>query len=167
MTNIMLDLETLGTKPNSLILSIGAVKFGGGEILDTFYERVDVKSCIDYGLEIDPDTIMWWLQQSEEARKEICKPGQPLNAVLTWFAEWAFDPQLQVWGNGVAMDNIILTNAYEAVKIPRPWGYKGDMCYRTIKNLNPEIKIEQGGIYHNALDDARSQALHLMKMIKI
>lgn len=163
----MLDLETMGTTPNSVILSIGAVKFGDDEIKDSFYERIDAKSCLDYGLEIDVGTVMWWLQQSEEARKEICKPAQPLNAVLTWFAEWAYSPDVRVWGNGATMDNIILSNAYFKVKIPRPWSYKGDMCYRTIKNLYPDIKIEQLGVYHNALDDATSQAKHLMKMIKI
>lgn len=167
MTNIMLDLETLGTTPNSVILSVGAVKFGNGEILDSFYERVDPSSQTKYNLEIDPKTVQWWIQQSEEARKELGLPGQPIEAVLTWLAEWMFDIDVRVWGNGATMDNVILTNAYNKVGIPRPWSYRGDMCYRTIKNLYPDIKIEQGGVYHNALDDARSQAIHLMKMIKI
>jgi inhibitor of KinA sporulation pathway (predicted exonuclease) len=163
----MLDLETLGTSPNSMILSIGAVKFADGEILDSFYERVDPSSQTKYGMEIDPKTFQWWIQQSDESRKELTLPSQPIEAVLSWFAEWAFDPEVKVWGNGVAMDNVILTNAYNKVGIPRPWSYRGDMCYRTIKNLYPDIKIKQEGVYHNALDDARSQAIHLMKMIKI
>ena len=33
----MLDLETLGNKPGSVIVAIGAVKFGNDEILDRFY----------------------------------------------------------------------------------------------------------------------------------
>jgi len=36
-TQIMLDIETLGTRPGSVITSIGAVKFGGGEITSDFY----------------------------------------------------------------------------------------------------------------------------------
>ena len=39
-TQIMLDLETLGTKPDSVIVSIGAVKFSPTEIYDSFYEHV-------------------------------------------------------------------------------------------------------------------------------
>jgi len=167
MVNCMVDLESLGTEPNSVILSIGAVKFKDGEIYDEFYERIDPQSCIDYGLEVDIRTVMWWLQQKEDARNEVCKPGNPLNVVLIHFAEWCYSSDVRVWGNGATMDNTILANAYKKVKIPKPWGYKGDMCYRTIKNLNPDIKIEQTGVYHNALDDARNQAVHLMKMIKI
>ena len=165
--NIMVDLETLGTSPNSMILSIGAVKFGNGEILDSFYERVDPNSQIKYNLDIDANTFKWWLQQSDDARKELTLPGQPIEAVLNWFAEWAFEVNVRVWGNGATMDNVILSNAYHKVGIPRPWSYKDDMCYRTIKNLYPDMKIEQNGVYHNALDDAKSQAIHLMKMIKI
>ena len=45
----MLDLETLGNKPGSVIVAIGAVKFGGGEIIDSFYERVDAESCVNLG----------------------------------------------------------------------------------------------------------------------
>jgi DNA polymerase III epsilon subunit-like protein len=35
----MLDLETLGQKPGSVIVAIGVVKFGNGKIIDSFYGR--------------------------------------------------------------------------------------------------------------------------------
>ena len=34
----------------------------------------------------------------------------------------------------------------------------------TIKNLSPDIRIETSGTRHNALDDAVSQAHHLIKI---
>jgi DNA polymerase III epsilon subunit-like protein len=40
-TQIMLDLETLGKSAGSVIVAIGAVKFWGGLILDSFHARVD------------------------------------------------------------------------------------------------------------------------------
>ena len=40
--NIMVDLETMSTRSNAAICSIGAVKFEGTEILDTFYCTVDL-----------------------------------------------------------------------------------------------------------------------------
>ena len=45
----MVDLETMSTRSNAAICSIGAVKFEGKEILDTFYCTVDIKSCKDCG----------------------------------------------------------------------------------------------------------------------
>lgn len=55
--NIMVDLETLGTKPNSAILSIGAVAFDDQGLHDEFYCNVDLISSIACGYEIDADTV--------------------------------------------------------------------------------------------------------------
>lgn len=158
----MLDLETLGTKPGSVIVAIGAVKFGQGKILQTFYERVDAESCVDCGLKIDASTVMWWLKQSEEARMEICKDGEPLSMVLDMFGDWLGGQDTEIWGNGANFDNNLLAAAYDITGIPLPWKFSNDRCYRTVKNLHPEILIPRTGTHHNALDDATSQAMHLM-----
>lgn len=161
----MLDLETLGTSPGSLILAIGAVKFSQGEITDTFYQRVDPQSCISVGLKMNVSTVMWWLTQGDEARLEITKPGQLLGEVLQDFSDWLNDPAAAIWGNGAAFDNVLLSVAYEKTGIPRPWKYSGDRCYRTIKSLHPEVLIQPMGTLHNALDDAKAQAVHLMQIL--
>jgi hypothetical protein len=48
-----------------------------------------------------------------------------------------------------------------------PWKYWRNRCYRTLKNLHPEVPIERTGIYHRALDDARSQAVHAMQLLRL
>jgi hypothetical protein len=51
MTDIIIDIETLSTKTNALILTIGAIKFNRKESIkdikdmETFYLRVDIDSC--------------------------------------------------------------------------------------------------------------------------
>jgi exodeoxyribonuclease VIII len=164
-TQIMLDLETLGNKPGSVIVAIGAVKFGNGEILDSFYERVDAESCIAAGLKLDVSTVLWWLTQNEAARLEITKPGQLLTAVLIRFAAWVGDKDAEVWGNGAAFDNALLAAAYDATAMPRPWKFSNDRCYRTAKNLRLDVPLARSGTHHNALDDAESQARHLMLIL--
>ena len=73
--NVMVDLETLSTKNNATILTIGAIKFnlkdapGEGE-QNTFYMRVNLDSCKELGLDIDKNTEKWWNEQSPEAREE-------------------------------------------------------------------------------------------------
>lgn len=161
---IMLDLETLGTTPGSLILSIGAAKFGDGKILDTFYASIDPQSGIDAGLTMDVPTVMWWLQQSDAARAAITKGGEDICSILFKFAAWAGEDAI-VWGNGASFDNVLLSVAYDKTKLKRPWKHSGERCYRTVKNLYPEVLIEPYGIHHNALDDAIAQALHLMRML--
>lgn len=163
---VMLDLETLGTTPGSVILSIGAVRFGGGEIIGrSFYERVDPQSCVDAGMTIDVATVQWWLCQSDEARRELTLPGLPLTNVLRRFADWLADEDAEVWGNGAASDNVWLADAYRRTGIPTPWSFRNDRCYRTIKSLHPDVPMVQVGDHHNALDDAVSQANHLMRIL--
>ena len=162
---IMIDLETLGQTPGSVIVSLGAVSFGGGQILGEFYERVDAESGVAAGLTLDPATVLWWMKQSEESRRELLQPGGKLSEVLLRFAYWVMDDDAEIWGNGASFDNVLLASAYDAVRLPQPWKYYNDRCYRTVKNLHPKITLAQTGVHHNALDDARSQALHLMEML--
>ena len=163
----MLDLETFGLKPGAMIRAIGAVKFQNGEILDTFYMRIDPKSCEDVGLRLDVSTMMWWMKQSDAARKEMTDPGEPLTFVLARFREWLSPGPRQVWGNGADFDNALLEAAYAATGCPAPWSYRDNRCYRTIWNLFPALPYEKPTISHHALEDAKAQAKHLIKILAL
>jgi DNA polymerase III alpha subunit (gram-positive type) len=165
-TQIMLDLETLGNTPGSVIVSLGACTFSNGKIVDEFYERINAGSCAALGLHLDASTVVGWMGQNDHARAEIQKPGGQLRAVLSKFSAWASDPNACVWGNGATFDNVLLSVAYTHAGLTRPWKYSNDRCYRTVKALYPETKIDRIGTFHNAIDDAKSQALHLMEIIK-
>ena len=71
-----------------------------------------------------------------------------------------------MWGNGAEFDNVILSQAYKNVEKEVPWQYYNNRCYRTVKNLFPHIEMERVGAHHNALDDAKSQAEHLLGIIR-
>jgi len=71
-----------------------------------------------------------------------------------------------VWGNGASFDNAILANAYHKTHLDLPWQYYNNRCYRTIKNCYPNIKLSRAGTLHKALDDAKSQAMHLIEIFK-
>ena len=167
MNNIMLDLETFATGENAVIVSIGAVYFGPDVIGDQFYITIDPASCTQYGMEMNPKTIQWWLTQSEKARIEVATKGVPVEEALISFIDFynLTGKTPNIWGNGVGFDNIILRNAYTKTGIPCPWSYKQDMDYRTLKIMNSDIEIERQGIEHNAVDDAKSQAEHLIKIL--
>ena len=173
MYDIMLDLETLGHGNNSVILSIGACYFDHrtNAVIVTFYENVDPESCVKSGLTVDVSTIIWWMQQGEEARKMFTKPVKPLREVLIAFSKWiegiGGKETIRVWGNGAVFDNVLIRSAYKAVGETPPWSFRQDACYRTLKNLFPETKAPPFiGVAHNALDDAVYQAKHLMAIMK-
>jgi len=159
----MLDLETMGTYSNAAIVAIGAVKFGPEGIEDRYYAAVDLQSCLNVGLSVTGPTIDFWLRQPDKARNALLENKWPLDIVLDNFAEWVGKDAI-IWGNGAPFDNSILASAYRACTKPQPWKFWNDRCYRTIKNIAPEIRIERIGVHHNALNDAESQALHLINI---
>lgn len=163
---VMLDLETMDTGPNAAIVSIGAVKFDSAacEISGTFYTNVDLQSCLDAGLAVSGDTVMWWMEQDDDARAAL-RNGTPLGTALRSFSNWCGD--VPVWGNAATFDNDIMRNAYEKAGLPCPWQYWNDRCYRTMKNLFPAVpKPPANKQAHNALADAQWQTLHLFEILR-
>ena len=167
MSEVMVDLETLGNGSNAVIISIGAVAFdpASGQISSEFYMVVDPQSCVDVGLKMDVSTVMWWMNQSDEARSAFKKAGVPLEVALQEFKAW-YPQSASLWGNGATFDNVILSNAYTLAGINRPWHFTKDRCYRTLKALRPDVKQDRVGTHHNALDDAKFQALHACKLLR-
>lgn len=182
MRNNMVDLETLGKVPGCAILSIGVVAFAfghvehGEEIMDSgFYTVVNRQSCFDNFLHSDPETMTWWDDQSEAARvvlhesMELSKSTplpdalDALNAYVTSFG----GKDARVWGNGSDFDNAILAAAFHACGKKPAWNFWNNRCYRTLKNLDMRgTKAERVGTYHNALDDAKTQALHARQIAR-
>lgn len=167
VTDVMLDLETMGTNLDSPIVAIGAVGFNQFEIFDEFYMVVDMQSCFDLGFVPTGDTIRFWLQQKEEARRErYLDKGVHLSDALLKFANWlSLDrSNYRMWGDGAAFDNAMLRYAYKICGLTLPWRRWNDRCYQTKKADYPEIEAEYQGVYHKAIDDARNQAAHLIKI---
>ena len=168
---VMLDLETMGNGPDAAIVAIGAVAFDieAGALGPCFYCRVDLSSAINAGGVMDADTVCWWMAQDDDARAEIIADDRkPIGAALAAFSSWlqsTADPEPHIWGNGAGFDNVILRGAYQRSGIPAPWAWRHDRCYRTIKALNRDIRINVAGIKHHALDDAINQTVHLLDIL--
>lgn len=172
MNNMMLDLETLGTSSNAAIVSIGAVYFDPttNTLGNEFYADIDLKSAVAFGGQIDADTVIWWLGQSEDARKALYLPHQTTTAVnilttLESFAEFCV-PKVHIWGNGVDFDNVVLGNAYKRAEMEMPFSYGKNRCFRTMKAMLPSVNVNREGTHHHALDDAKHQARYLMAAMR-
>lgn len=159
MNHLMIDLETMGSKPTAPIVAIGAVFFDpqSGEL----------------GAIPDGDTILWWLKQSSEARAAICTDNTltisaALSELSTFISRNSENPRyLKVWGNGATFDNVIIRASYERAGKVCPWPFWNDSDVRTIVLLgrqldfDPKVNMPFDGIAHNALADARHQAKYV------
>lgn len=169
MNNVMIDIETLGTAANSVILSIGAVQFDDvGCLGEEFYSNINIDSCLERGLVVEGRTILWWMGQSDEARAALGTGELSLPAALRGLAD-AFDwRDTLVWCNGLSFDLPILDTAYRACKMAAPWAYYNGRDYRTLKNevdreVFKALEVKPSAA-HNALEDAKAQALTLLAL---
>ncbi|AFH22695.1 exonuclease [environmental Halophage eHP-32] len=153
---VMIDIETLGREPGCVICSIGGAKFDTREVGETFEASVDITSCQEFGLEIDAETLTWWLTQSSEARAQLVG-GDGLADTLADLNRFIGDAD-EVWANSPSFDLAILEAAFESCGVSAPWEFYEERDFRTIKNLGIDHGIEQEGIEHDAVDDAVHQA---------
>lgn len=175
MNNIMVDIETIGTGPGCIILSIGAVAFdpNKNQIGSKFYRVVNYQSCKRIGLFADPRTLQWWDMQSSQSRNIIkqskSKDAQNIFDVLMDFNNYIKmynkNNDVMLWGNGSDFDNAILQYTYARLAICPEWKYYNNRCFRTLCSLFPKQDIKRIGVYHRADDDAMSQALHTIKLL--
>lgn len=180
MNHIMLDIETLDTEPTAVVLSIGAVAFDpqGDSLVGApaFYvEANDLKFQQDMGRTVSAETVKWWMQQNVLAKRVFSESPDPailrLSTIDMLISFDAFilangGDKALIWGNGSDFDNIIVGSLYTDFEMKRPWTYNRNRCFRTMKALVPNIKADRQGVYHNALDDAISQAGHLQLIMR-
>jgi len=193
--HVMIDLETLGTASDALILSIGAVKFrlDGNIYHPFFYRNISISDSLRLGCTVDHSTLDFWLRQPEDARKALSNPTRdPLFTVLTDFEDFydnGGDTVKYVWSNGTDFDISILSNTYKKDQLKTPWFYTKARDYRTVIALAKDIKgyekhpnytesilddnydnpgkVLYKKIKHNALDDAIYQAHCLIEAYKL
>ena len=171
--HVMVDVETMSTKTNAAIVSIGAVIFDPRHnvVTDkTFYVELNWRDQdFDHDRDIDPETQTWWRTQTEHARKAL---GGTVNLVegLTQFRDWllANNPNdVKVWGNGPTFDISIIESAMAATRIEVPWRFWNIRCCRTIKDMygtqRGALREGRNVASHNALEDAQQQAHDVCK----
>ncbi|WP_422050166.1 3'-5' exonuclease [Shimia sp.] len=164
--HVMIDLETMDTAPSAAIVAIGACRFDHDGIKDdTFYRRITLQSSVNNGGTIGADTVIWWLKKSDAVRQEAILAEHSEHNALRDFRDWLQEVDTSgIWGNGAMFDNAILGQAYRRYDLNPPWPFWADLCYRTMKSQSPHVKLTRKGTHHNALDDAMSQAQHLIEI---
>jgi len=167
MDNLMVDIESLGTKLNSVITQIGACYFSKeGEIGDKFLVNIDIQTCLDLGLEIQKRTLLWWLERVHLIT--WTKETLGLSKALFKFREFCQkNKKAKVWCHAT-FDIPLLENAYEKLGQRLPFSYKLVRDIRTLVDLS-RIKREKGKEdpkTHNALDDCIYQVNYVVNCLK-
>lgn len=168
--DVMLDLETLATTPDCVILTFGAVKFDpfdGTKPMDQgIYFRVNVDQQIELGRRVDDDTVAWWGRQNDAVREEAL--GEHDRVELEEFARQLnkfIANATRVWAQGPTFDIVILENLYRQLGKPTPWQFYKIRDSRTLLKALGDDR-EPGELLHNALADCVSQAQAIQSAVK-
>ena len=175
---VSLDIETLSTHKNAVVLSIGActVSLDKDERRKDFYCMLDVQSQIDAGRHVSFSTLAWWMRQDDAAKAVVFRDDieklpvtRALTALRTWLVSLGNVP---VWTKGPAFDGAILESLAEDFKQPPSWAYRNHRDLRVIEEAAAMSKDDsvyesyhdavssarKNRVAHNALDDAIMQA---------
>jgi hypothetical protein len=190
--SLMIDIEALGKRPHGAIVSIGAFLFnqdGADEPVSPaidapdrcFHAVVNLQDALDHGFKIDADTLQWFLKQSNQAWSVLLEKGKPIESVLHAIARF-YEPQRRerstlprVWGYPSHYDCVLVEDLFRASSIACPWDtHRAPRDVRTLldtvesitgwsdkrlKALKPQV-----GTLHNALDDAKGQAIWVQRL---
>lgn len=170
MNHVMIDIETLGTKPGAVILSLAAVQFDlSGKIGEMWAGNINIQEQLDKGSVIEAGTLLWWERQDKEARDAAYvlssnTAEQMLNAFAIWYRTLGLE---YPWGNSARFDMGLLENLYLRLNMQPPWKHYNERDCRTIEFLAPSIRkaIERTGA-HSPIEDCKYQIEYVTKTLK-
>lgn len=183
--HLMIDIETLSGRPDALVLQVGAVLFEPAMgTLQAPGRKWDLRTDEqenDWHRDIEARTVLWWAQQSAEARTAVLQvPSRERVHPAQCLVELGdlIDAAEYVWARGPAFDLAILNSLYAAVQaattglVPdrKPlfpfWKWRDE---RVLRDLLDAVGYGQQrhGVAHDALDDAVSQANNVLRAYEV
>lgn len=140
--DIMVDLETLGTKADSTIFQISAVAFDitSGDHLNIYDRTADISKNENWEMNVSGSTIKWWLNVNKELFTKLLHQGKGSSReLLEDFHEWLSGLgrhfEIHLWSNGILFDNNMIRTQFENMGLQYPVKYKHDRDLRTLVDL--------------------------------
>lgn len=169
MKHVMIDFETLATSPNAAVIQIGGVYFDpeNNTLGEQFKTNVNWNSLTG---ELDPNTIKWWLGQSDAARASILDTENTKvmdeTRAFREFNDFLMRAR-SIWSHAT-FDFVILTNTLKRLGIKPSFSYKAGKDIRTLTHLAnlPKQGGKREGVHHDALDDCKFQVQYCVECIK-
>lgn len=169
MNHLMIDIETLDTRPTSVVFQVAFVVFANPEvgkeleILNEGIFHLDILEQVLAGRTIDPGTVKFWQEQDEGSWRRQPKDISRSLFMFEHIAKIMGDHGIGwVWSNSPSFDAVILRSLREDLNIPWQFpSFRSDMDMRTLKQLLSSLgKMKEAPSFettHQALQDCYDQ----------
>ena len=162
MSDVMLDIETLSTTNNSVVLSLGAIKFNPFTLQEAHAElecRVTIDDQTALGRDISDSTLEWWGKQPAEVQEAAFSADGRISAVDTCHALNKFIVgSNKIWCQGPHFDICILESLFKQCGVHTNWQYYQIMDSRTLFSVHGDLRPKDRSSLHNAVEDCKAQA---------
>lgn len=162
--HLMLDIETASSRNDAVVLTVGVLRFDPyGDASGDYANHWVIPFSDNKGGHIDLDTIKWWMEQTDEARKAAwldtrgVAPTSPTSEAPFWNIVEMLNTAEHIWANDPDFDCTVMRSFMERNSVQWRW-YRKHRSLRTLKAMFDIPFIEPIGTAHNALDDCRYQA---------
>lgn len=169
---IMVDLETLGKGPDAVVTQAAFKAVYADDpdetvAFESYYLPIEPQT--ELGRRMDPETVVWWMNQEDKARRKFDKNiGGDVHTLISMVNSFIRDIQVviddaddyEIWARGPQFDVVILESLFESVATKAPWSYRNVRDLRTlmaITSVKSENVKSDDIVKHVALEDCRFQ----------
>ncbi len=159
----MLDIETLATTPDAVVMSVGVVKFDpqSGTPYNKTLWRPDIDEQTERDRHVSDSTLEWWGRQADHIQEDaFSDEGRiPVTEFMKELNRYCVGMD-KIWCQGPQFDMLILENLYIQWGHHFGWQFWQVMDCRTLFQLmpvDPRKAIQQD--LHSADADAYYQAI--------
>ena len=178
---IMIDIETLDTKPSAVVASIGMAAFDPAadyEVLGTFHCCLDWNAQIAKGRTVSQPTLQFWFQQSPAAiNSQLFNPIQhevlwALRDVQYFVARFS-DPAAgdngpsKFWANSPSFDMVILESLARDFGTTAPWTFRQTFDLRTLELAAEEAGYDFRSVINHAPHDPVQDCLAQIERVRL
>jgi hypothetical protein len=158
-----IDLETIDTRPQATVLSLGAVKFdpfSSAEPYNHLYFKISIDDQHRLGRTANDSTLEWWATQDPAIMEEAFDQTDAITVEQALAQLNKFIVGVDVlWGQGYGFDYTIIEDMYRSLHTPIPYNFWQVRDSRTLFSAcasDPRKRIQSD--LHNALADAVFQS---------
>jgi hypothetical protein len=166
---MMVDIETLSTRANAVVLSVGAALFNFSGVLHSWHWTLKLNEQIGRNRHIDADTLAWWMSQDSEIMRQAFKQEYAPRHMFLQLAEAATGATgaavSKFWAHSPAFDYVILDSLKQDLLCDVPWDHRSWLDTRTLSWMKGKPMKRTDG-QHNAERDAIMQAEWVIEALK-